>query len=642
MIMKPSALTQEKDQSYYNLSTAPSLAQSGDYNSKKVKEVPVAANLQSGSESLSKTLPCRLINGLPAQTLKLNHDDVHSNVFNEVVRRIKPCKQIDILEKISKVTESQVEKIVQCRDNPAHILNHFHDFFISDEFPYVNLRAFRDGEINVNEFATLASLHATYQENRERNELFEMKFEALFEENGEPNKEAWKAIEETIHKAKSAKKSLLKGDIDFELIINQMQAELKTASPLEAGFWHYDMAEPTEVETIADHVRDLGAWVLTGYANQEMTPSISMIQAFINTFGAEAHRINPVIGASTVADIRLGGIHRYRDFALPFPGIPLPKIADYYSSPTTATFQIHDLYHLMRVSGLKNSNIDLYIKIGDALQEQQNRYGHAISTLKTICQEKFTDIKKLEEAIERLPEPQKTVSKVKFQKELNKLVNLLNYLKKARKATGQFKFGIYDLDFTTARHDKGTTPQESVFAYYLANILQELSHFEGREQLNGMPAKLAGRIVLPFISGELDNPSQMYDEILKHNFDCNLIFGFDALSDLTMEQFNRYRNFIDCLKSESTSSLLENQPEKTTLQGSNEGEELPECLNDMSAKKDNRNALVSWLIQSNNSLNMNDVLSGGVDYLNSMRGFFDLFKQTTQEAGGNKKVKVSS
>ena len=216
----------------------------------------MAAKLQSGYESLSKNLPCRLINGLPAQTLKLNHDDHHSKVFNEVVRRIKPLKQTNILEKISQVTESQVEQIVNCRDNPGIILNHYHDFFTSDEFPYVNLRAFRDGKISINEFATLASLHGIHKENREGNETFEMKFEALFDENGEPNKEAWKAIEETIHKCISARKSLFKGDV--EIVINQMQAELKNASPLEAGFWHYDMAEPAEEKTIADRVRDLG------------------------------------------------------------------------------------------------------------------------------------------------------------------------------------------------------------------------------------------------------------------------------------------------------------------------------------------------------------------------------------------------
>ena len=596
--MKPSALTQEKDQSHYNLSTTPSLAQSGDFISKKVKEAQVAANLQSGSESLSKTFPCRLINGLPAQTLKLNHDDHHSRVFNEVVRRIKPSKQINILEKISQVTESQVKQIINCRDNPAIILSQYHDFFTYDEFAYVNLRAFRDGKINVNEFATLTSLHGIHKENREGNETFEIKFEALFDENGEPNKEAWKAIEETLHKSNSARKSVFKCDVEF--IINQMQAELKTASPLEAGFWHYDMAEPTEVETIADRVRELGSWALFGYANQEMTPSITMIQALLNILGAEAHRINPVIGVSTIADLRLGGIHRYRDFAIPFPGIPLPKIVDYCYAPTIATFQNHDVYHLERVSALKNSNIDLYIKIGDALQEQQHRYGRVISTLKDIYKK---NIEGLGEYIERLPEPQKTASKVKFQQEMNKLAKLLVYLRKARKATGQFKFAMYDLDFASARRDFGATPQESEFAYYLANILQALTAFEGeesREYLNGMPAKLAGRIVLPFISGELDNPAQMYDKILKHNFDCNLIFGFDALSDLTKEEWHRCRNFIDCLKAESTSSLLENQPEKTTLQGGNEGEELRDSSKGMSSEPADLTAVASWLIQLSN------------------------------------------
>ena len=565
--MKPSAPAQEKAQSYSISSTVLSLPQSGDHNGKKVNEVQVAANLQSGSELLSKTLPCRLIHGLPAQTLKLNHDDDHARVFYEVVRRIEPSKQIDISEKISQVTESQVKKIVQCCDNPALILNRYHDFFTSDEFAYVNLRAFRDGKIKVNEFATLASLHGIYKENREGDEAFVIKFEALFDENGEPNKEAWKAIEETIHKSNSARNSVFEYDTDF--VINKMQAELKTASPLEAGFWHYDMAEPSEEKTIADYARDLGSWALFGYADQEMTSSITMIQTFINIFGAEAHRINPVIGFSTVADLRQGSIHCYRDFAIPFPGIPLPKIADRCPAPTIATFQNHDVYHLLRVSGLNNSDKDLYIKIGDALQEQQDRYASAISLLKEIYEKKKIYIGKVEEYIDRLPEPQKTASKVKFQQELNKLAKLLNYLKKARKATGQLKFGMYDLEFLSARRDFGAMPQESEFGSYLANILELLNRFEGeesRELLNGMPAKLAGRIVLPFISRELDNPSQMYDRIVDHNFDCKLIFGFEALSDLTMKEVFRNRDFIDCLKSESASSLVENQPEKPASQ----------------------------------------------------------------------------
>ena len=128
---------------------------------------------------------------------------------------------------------------------------------------------------------------------------------------------------------------------------------------------------------------------------------------------------------------------------------------------------------------------------------------------------------------------------------------------------------MYDLEFLSARRDFGATPQESEFGSYLANILELLNRFEGEEShelLNGMPAKLAGRIVLPFISRELDNPSQMYDKIIYHNFNCKLIFGFEALSDLATKNVLRNRDFIDCLKSESTSTLLENQPEKPASQ----------------------------------------------------------------------------
>ena len=156
-----------------------------------------------------------------------------------------------------------------------------------------------------------------------------------------------------------------------------------------------------------------------------------------------------------------------------------------------------------------------------------------------------------------------------------------------------------------------------------------------------MPAKLAGRIVLPFISVELDNPSQMYDKIINHDFDCNLIFGFDALSGLTKEEWDRCRNFIDCLKPESTSSLLENQPEKTTLQGSNEGEKLREFLNCMSAELRDRITLIHMFSQFNYPPKINDVPLHDFDFFNSVRGFYDLFYQTTQDAGGNKSVKVS-
>ena len=543
------SVIEHEDQSCCASLTTPPLTQSGFFNGRKVREVEEDVKLQRETEPLSNTLPHRLINGLPAQGLKLQRDDDHSRSFNEVVRRIKPFKQINIFGKISQVTEEQVGKIIQCCDEPALILSSFHGFFVSGEFPYVNLRAFRDGKINVNEFATLASLHGIYQESREESESFGMKFEALFDQNGEPDKEAWKAIEETLHKSNDTVTSAFKYDIAD--VIKKMQVEFNTARPLEAGFWHYDMPVPSEKQTIVDVIRRLGSWALSGYANQEMIPSITMIQAFIDSaYGEEAHRINPVIGISSTDDLRLGGISCYRDYAIPLPDVPLPKIADYFPAPNIAAFQKHDRYHLERASLLTNADKDLYIAIGDALQEQKKRYKSAISELKSICQQKMVHIRRVSKYIDRLPEPQKKETMIKFQRELYKISSLFAYLSKARKATGQLKFIMYDLDFAYVTHNKFIRGF-SEFTYHFANICASLNIFENeksREILNGMPAKLAGRVVLPLITAELDDPSKMYhdqcrsyDEILRLNKDS-------PLYEQLLQAMERYRKFIDWLK----------------------------------------------------------------------------------------------
>ena len=565
MLMKSSGIGQEKDQSYYTSSTTSSLAQSGVHNSQEVKEVQVVAKLPGGSESSLKPLPCRLINGLPVQTLKLNHDDAHSKVFNEVVRRIKPDIQINISEKISQVPKSQLEKIVQCCHNPALILNGYHDFFTSDEFPYVNLRAFRDGKITVNEFATLASLHEIYKENRERNKSFSIRFKALFDPNGRPNRLAWIAIEETLLKTNTVSATFKYNIAD---VIKKMQEKLATACPLEAGFWRYDMPKlseqmlklPEEM-TITDAIRKLGSWALSGDKTQEMIPSITMIQAFIDSaYGEEAHRINPVIGVSSPDDIRSGGVGCFRDYAIPFPDVPLPKTADDLFAPGAADFMRHDRYHLERASLLTNADKDLYIAIGDALQEQKKQYDSSITKLKTLCNEKLDHITTWKDYIESLPEPQKKESMVKFQKELYKISSLFSYLRRARKATGQLKFKMYDLEFILATYQHEQTRKRlSEFIYHLTNIFFALNgsdHEKSRELLSGMAAKLAGRVVLPLISGELDNPSEIYHEICDDYDKSIRSFTTSRPSKKSLQAIDRCKNFIDCMKFNSFKSTL--------------------------------------------------------------------------------------
>ena len=550
--MECSGPSQEVSLFDFNSGAVTDSSEEGAYKSQLARKPQVMTEPHigvKGSEVLSKTLSDRLIDGSTIGPLALSHNYDHAKCFNEVVRKIKSSKQKIILERISGVTSEQIGKIVQCCDNPALILNHYRCFFTSDEFPYVNLRAFRDGIIDINAFATLASLQGIFLENSVQNESFEMKYTALFHQNGEPDKEAWKAIEETLQKSNDEKRTVFKYEIKDT--IKKMQIGLKAARPLEAGFWHYDMAKPGKKMTVGDAVRILGSWALSGYENQEMIPSITMIQTHVDSaFGEEAHRINPVIGSSTVDDIRLGGVNCYRDFAIPFPGVPLPKSTDGFPAPTITSFQRHDKYHLERVSLLTNADKDLYIAIGDALQQQKNRYQCSILKLKSICQKKTVYIRRVRKYIERLSELQKKESMIRFQKELGKISKLFTYLRKARIGTGQFKFSMYDLDFRLSCHNHKSYRHQSEFIYHLNNIVFKLNVKRRREPLNGVIARLAGRAVLPFISGSLDNPSQTYSKLCD-DFSCkNSVRWFEWVDELNILMAPRNIEFIDCLKSQ--------------------------------------------------------------------------------------------
>lgn len=548
IVMECSGPRQEISPFTFNPGAVVEFNESGGSRSQGVSIVHMIESPLGGKDSdvVSKTLSKRIIANPSTETLLLRHNDDHATCFNEVVRRIESSKQIVILGKISGVTRDQLSNIVKCCKNPTHILSHHRSFFTSDEFPYVNLRAFRDGVIDVNEFSTLASVYGIFKENSEKVESFVMKYKPLFDQNGEPDKDAWEAIEETLQKSNDAIKSVFYYDIKD--VIKKMQAALKAARPLEAGFWHYDMAEPGRKLTIADATRMLGSWALSGYANQEMIPSITMMQALLDSaFGEEAHRINPVIGSSTVNDIRLGGVGCYRDYAIPFPGIPLPKSADGFPAPTIAVFQRHDKYHLERASLLTNADKDLYIAMGDALQAQQNRYNDSLLALKLLYRKKEVFIRRVKACINRLPKARKKESMIKFQKELHKISKLAAYLRRARKGTGQLKFAMYDLDFHLSDHNHKLHRQQSEFIYHFNNIIRKLNS-KRAEPLNGVPARLAGRAVLPFISDGLDNPSQTYAKLCSDFGVRNPLCWLKQVDESIIVTAQRNTEFIDSLR----------------------------------------------------------------------------------------------
>ena len=464
------------------------------------------------SELPGKTLTCRLANCISGQTLQLEVSGYHARCFNEVVRRIDINQQLQIMDILSAVTDDQINTIVQCCYDPSLLTRNNYELLKSSDFPYQLLRAFRDEKITVNEFATMLSLHGIYQENHQLNAGFELQLKRLFDQNCQPIEASWKAIAETLYKSNEDSLSTFCFNIDH--IIKTMQEKLATVRPIEAVFWHYPIPKSSGW-TVADAARWMDAWALSRFADQEMVPGISTRQALLDAaFNEEAHRINPVIGASSVADIRNGGEGRYRDFALPFPGIPLPKKADHLDAPFIIDFQVHDYYHLLRMSLLANRDVDLYLAIGDELQRQRDRYDHAIDGLKLICEKKLAAYEEFEKRIGKLPVEQRQKAMARLGRDFYQVSRLMTYLKKARKATGQFKFKVYDMEmmYANCRQDADFGEGRNFTFHYknLINLFHMFSGVEGQEFLDGMLAEITGRIVIPMISGGLKSPEETF------------------------------------------------------------------------------------------------------------------------------------
>ena len=209
----------------------------------------------------------------------------------------------------------------------------------------------------------------------------------LFDENNKPDERSWDRIKLTLENKYTHNKEP-KPDSIFafnpETIANDMQDKLRSVRPIEKMFWYYRIPYSSEKKTLGDYIRtDIDTNALSKFYKNEMLPSTSMRQALSNSaYKDEAHQINPVIGISSVSDIRLGSLGRFRDFALPFPENPVPNTADGHPAPSIVHFQIHDFYHAMRSGGLKNMYIDMYVAIGDELEKLQRRYNNAVIKIK--------------------------------------------------------------------------------------------------------------------------------------------------------------------------------------------------------------------------------------------------------------------
>ena len=202
----------------------------------------------------------------------------------------------------------------------------------------------------------------------------------------------------------------------------------------------------------------------------------------------------------------------------------LPCRADFLPAPSVTDFQHHEYYHLLRSSMLKNKeNIDLYIAMGDALLTLRNHYDKDIGHLKRKSHELCSQAEDiLEKKVKASPgERAEAVRKKIIAQKIDK--KLILYLRKNRKATGQFKAWMYDMEMRACiyRNSEGNDGIDN-FMFHWLNISTVLNkHMKQRELLNGIPARLAGRVVLPKLQGQVydANRQALTSELLRKEFD---------------------------------------------------------------------------------------------------------------------------
>lgn len=99
-----------------------------------------------------------------------------------------------------------------------------------------------------------------------------------------------------------------------------------------------------------------------------LIPSLGLMQTYLNTkFGEHAIAINPVMGVSSVKQIRANGLGKSRDMAFVFPGVKLPDYADYYLARGD-DFRVHDFYHAFAASAVPHAHRVLMVGLADTIK----------------------------------------------------------------------------------------------------------------------------------------------------------------------------------------------------------------------------------------------------------------------------------
>lgn len=295
-----------------------------------------------------------------------------NSAYFEVTRRIKNLDQLE------KILDSLPDKELEINQLIEKLNSQNWDFKNKD-YPYYFLLALRENRISSHQFGTIMRYYSTTVYHKKE----EIQILSLFNADGTKNPLAYQYIKQTLKLHHSGlitdfacvkNEEPLMSDDEFDLLFEKM----KDLPPSEQQIFIIPdiyKESPLSNPSITLAVRNNTAINIFNrfeieYSQKRMIPSIGLLQTFVKVLYPDSYvQVNPVIGLSSLDDIRQNGLDATRDVAVSFPWVSLPNSADRYKSPYEYDFSGHDDYHVIITSAIPHECKKQTIRISDIIQK---------------------------------------------------------------------------------------------------------------------------------------------------------------------------------------------------------------------------------------------------------------------------------
>lgn len=242
----------------------------------------------------------------------------------------------------------------------------------SSDAPYLALRSLHEGRLSRAEVATISLLHAAL-----KHPGAELK---SISEDREYAKRMVLTSGESAHQFRD-------DEDEFPILMppryidSYLQVVLEKTAPIQGYFVVFPGSAPLRPEvnqgfpspkSVSDRIHQLGISLLRSSSELEdrslcIAPSFGMMSVALSMLTPHTCMPNPVLGLSTLHDIRMGQFHGRRDMAFPFPGVKLPAEADGYPADEIE-FTYHDLYHAWIVSFIPPAHRKAFMEVSKSFE----------------------------------------------------------------------------------------------------------------------------------------------------------------------------------------------------------------------------------------------------------------------------------